>query len=430
MPFPYTIPIFFGTDMSTRSSIRQAVSPRLGLYVSGTTDATGGSTTTVVDTDSDVTNSYISAQKFVGSWVLLTSGTDSGLERQITTYVNTGTLTVGRAWSGATVAQSVTFEVHSILSATRINECIDRALRRMTYETLFFPTLVTDGDMETSGVGSWTASNSAALTKSTTAAYVLYGTQSLRVANAEATGGAISTYVEVYPNTTYIVQAYVKVASGTARLRAFDRTNTVAIDSVTSTEAPWSRMQLTFTTPSTCQSLSIDLMGDEATADVYWNKVLLFEHADLRHLLPSYYSYPYQVREVYQLWDTQAATTSNGVYKVGKPSYVRVDGWALETDPVANATDSIILPLTPSGSWVPVIKMLRTHAALSADTTTTAAPDEWVEAEVAIEILKEKIKEVSGADKKNWQIELAKWGRIARGLRDIYVPKYPEPVGL
>jgi hypothetical protein len=294
----------------------------------------------------------------------------------------------------------------------------------MTYETFFFPSLVTDGDMETSGTSNWTDSG-ATSTKDTTAANVYFGTQSLKVANASASDYTASDAVNVYPDTTYVVQAWVRVASGTARLQAYDSTNSAAIDAITGDERAWQRLYLVFSTPSTCKQVVIRLVGDEATAECYWNLVTLYETAQNRLLLPSYITHRQQVRKVQQMVELGAAVSS-GQYAVQRPYYTNITGWDIEGDPTAAGGLALVLPYSVDSSWVPVVLAQRTYSSLATDSATTNAPDDWVEAESILEIYKLKAAQTPAAEIDKWQNLLLRQGRTCQGLRRLYVPHVPE----
>ena len=74
-----------------------------------------------------------SEQRWVGAWVIFTSGANDGVERRITAYDPTsGKFTLARAVAGG---ETPTYELHSLMSAKDMNTAINRALARCPYET-------------------------------------------------------------------------------------------------------------------------------------------------------------------------------------------------------------------------------------------------------------------------------------------------------
>lgn len=99
----------------TGTQLEQALSIRIGDYITGTTSAAGNAGgTTAITTSDDVMSR--AGQSFVPYYLELTSGTYNGQVRQISDFSVTagvGTLTVVNAFGGQ-VAISVTFRIHRI----------------------------------------------------------------------------------------------------------------------------------------------------------------------------------------------------------------------------------------------------------------------------------------------------------------------------
>lgn len=73
-----------------------------------------------------------SEHRWEGAWALFTSGALDGTERRVTAFDNdAGKFTLNRP---APAVYTPTYELHTLLSATDINTCINRALARCTYE--------------------------------------------------------------------------------------------------------------------------------------------------------------------------------------------------------------------------------------------------------------------------------------------------------
>lgn len=104
------------------SAARAEVAKRAQEFISGT--ATGGSTTTLVD----VNNLTHQDTYWAESVVLVTSGTNSGLQRRVQTYTSsTSTLTFYSAMTGA-VASGATYELYRRFSPTDVDTAINRSI--------------------------------------------------------------------------------------------------------------------------------------------------------------------------------------------------------------------------------------------------------------------------------------------------------------
>lgn len=181
-----------------------------------------------------------------------------------------------------------------------IREAINRALGKLKYQTIVPLTLVTDGDMETSGVTNWTATTATVTKNSTGLNSVLYGTQSLRVLNTSASGKVQSATIPCVPSTSYYLQARVRAVVGTATLIAYDVTNSANIDSDTWANSGWGVINVNFTVPATCENIAIRMQGTGTVDDIYWDSVILLRDGARDIPLPSYITSPGQVIAVLQ----------------------------------------------------------------------------------------------------------------------------------
>jgi hypothetical protein len=107
---------------TTLSSARAEVSKRAQEFLSGI--ATGGSTTTIVDTGN--------LQETDGYWAeaiaLMTSGTNAGVSRRVQTFTaSSSTLTMYAAFAG-NVASGATYELYRRFSPNDIDTAINRSL--------------------------------------------------------------------------------------------------------------------------------------------------------------------------------------------------------------------------------------------------------------------------------------------------------------
>ena len=222
-----------------------------------------------------------------------------GTTRRITGYTpGSGLITVSRAFHASdgiatthTIGLYRTVPPDQWLMAQGWKQYINQVLRNLRYRRQSLLTLVTDGDMETSGTTNWTASN-CTLTKSTTASAIGHGAQALNAANTAANGYARSVLFPTGASQTYEVRADVRITSGTAHLVAYDETNSAEIQSENTDDLDQRSMGFSFTTPGTCLSLSVRLKGAEASADITWDNVSLRPQGARVMDLPSWVDRP------------------------------------------------------------------------------------------------------------------------------------------
>ena len=291
---------------TTLLTLCQDVAGNLDSLEQGT--ATGGAVSSLIAANFPFLNSAGSTSSYINS-VIYISDTDDDLapineERIITAYApTTGTFTPAQDFTAAPAA-SDTFDIYKGgISFTDVKAAVNKCLRNLRYTTISPLTLVTDGDMETSGVGTWAATNATSSKLTTGATSVLYGAQSLRVLNSAANGFAVSGAIPLIDSDTYILQARVRAVTGTANLVAYDATNSADIKSESWAKSGWGTISFTFTTPSTCKSLTIRLRNDGASDDSYWDNVILLRSNSREVPLPSWISQLDQVRRV--LYDTE-----------------------------------------------------------------------------------------------------------------------------
>jgi hypothetical protein len=119
--------------VSTLASVRQWVGSELGSYFSGTANASGHSTSTLVDTQ--LVSSIDVDDRWVDYWLILpaAAAADNRVSRVVKTFTpSTGTLTVDRVWSASTIPDLAAFELHGhIEPITELGTCINDALQRI-----------------------------------------------------------------------------------------------------------------------------------------------------------------------------------------------------------------------------------------------------------------------------------------------------------
>ena len=414
---------------TTFKAIRQEVAARLGAFATGA--ATGGTTSTVViNNDAEFIGdaSTPSPDLYEASWVLPTSGDNAGVVRRVKDdgfAPSTGTLTVVPVWSDA-MANTNTFEVHGTLHPDRVEEAINRALRKMHFLHTFALTLVTDGDMETSGVGSWTASN-ASLAKTTSAAQVIFGAQGMSVTTTSANGYAGSTAIAVEEGQGYYAQVSFKgVATGTTpKLVAYDATGSAEIDSTTWTEGGDGTLRLSFQTPDDCRSLVLRLQVVENSKVVYYDAAILLQQGRRSYPLPTFVRNPEaEVHEVYTLAYQSVRTSSDQSRPMHREYSAWLD-WDLLADPLGPSGQQFSIVLSGGGTTArPVwVQIWRRYDALSADTDATAADLDWISAGALLECYKILRAHSPATDVSLWEQRMQEARSQFVALNQRYVPR-------
>ena len=270
---------------STRKALRQRIAKRLypnaWPVVSVTTS--DGTTTTILD---DTLFPGSTGAEFKGAWIYMASiPTDSTPVGEISRIFSVdfdqsnSTLIFSPALSILT-KDTADYEIHYSYHPTTIHTRIDEVLGNFQAPILIPLTLITDGDIEASGVGDWTAAadtgTSPTLTKDTTT--VFHGRQSLKIlANADATNSyAKSATVDVKPTTACIIASDVFITAGdSAKLTFYDVTNSAVIDTAESVSTGWVHLEFVAATPATCEQVQIWLESPASSDVTYWDNAIL-----------------------------------------------------------------------------------------------------------------------------------------------------------
>lgn len=212
----------------------------------------------------------------------------------------TSKLTVAPAFSCSPV-DTQEYERHRKVRPSTINDRLDVILGLLRQNVLLPVTLVTDGDMETSGVGSWTAS--ATLTKDTT--NVRRGRYSLKLVSlGGANVYAKSASMYLPGGTECIVEAdvYVRAGNYTAKLTFYDVTNSAAIGTpMESDESGWVHLEAKFTVPATCEEVQVWAEGPLVGDTSYWDHITVWPVYDQGIDLPSFLEFVYDVQGLFYL---------------------------------------------------------------------------------------------------------------------------------
>ena len=360
--------------------------------------------------DSVINSRYRDPMELVGAYALITSGDRDGDKRIVDLYgPDEGALYVDQDFSAT--PGTATYEIHKYDPAL-LDLCINYALTHRWYPYPVLLTMVTDGDMETSGVSNWTDSSSTS-TKSTTAANIWRGAQSLRVANSGAGGYTRTASVNVLTGTSYMASAFVRCDAGTADLVVYDATNSASIDHETSAERDWVLILFTFTTPPTCKQLQIRLTGTESTADCFWDDLVLAPQSGRRFWPDSTVTERFQIRNV-KGW-RGGDTISGRSYEARGVQEFEWGNADTEYDPTSAHPVSVALRRPHGGHYPLWADTKRSYAELTTDAATTAANPDWVVAWAAVELYNRlKAGTVDRATKAEYEQERGDW--MARAI--------------
>lgn len=295
---------------------------------------------------------------------------------------------------------------------------INTALRNHRYVTVVPLTLVDDGDMESSGTGSYTATD-ATISKATTAGNVLRGKQSLRVLATSALGQAQSGTINVDPvdGPQYYLEAKVRAAVGTARLIAYDVTNSADIETEDHTEMGFGRIGFFFTLPSTCEQLAVRLVSVASSDDGYWDDLILLRMGAREMPLPAGVETESQVRYV---WDGIANRREHDTEATH--AYFH---WNFLPN-LSNANNQWSLKnLQPAISGPIWVELALPFAELTAITDTTFMFDQWIYQAALEETLDKLINLSPGSETLAWKAELARQKRTGklRLMDEFYAPE-------
>lgn len=402
---------------TTRGAIRAAAADLCGLLLASGT-ATGGTASTLVDvstTNGGLLSNIDSDQNYVGAYLLMTSGTELGKWREISSYAPlTGTLSLTGNGFSTGPSNGDTYEIYAglnpdqwSLSNTPKPSIVDAALKRALYLTKECLTRCPDGSMEASGTTSWATTSNASVAKSTSDA-ITSGTQSLVVTNSGAGGYVQGANINVRPGSAGQVYACYRGTTttlSTASLQVRDVTNNALIvtaqDIDSGVNFDGGMVSTGFTVPSTCYRIAIRLIGAEAAAVIAWDDVIVTLNDRRTYPLPS--------------WVVKEANVQDLLMRSGnRPfafDFISVGGpLDLDSDPTAVNTFMVNLPRGIGNSPVYVWGE-RPFGPMSAvaDATVCTGDLEWLATEAASEAMTSYSKE----------IEQASQARITADRKDI-----------
>ena len=297
---------------TTRNNLIKRVlrESKLGEY--GT--ATGGSTSYLEDT-TKLKSSQYSDDDWVDGWLRISKNFDasgSAPEASISPVTTYDPTTNGRVSIvpsfGTAVAASDEYELWRFPHPQMVLDLIDDCLKNDIYLPCW--TLLSelpDFDMEQDNTSDW-ASSSATISKQTSSPQ-MSGKRYLRVLTTAANGYARSVIMNVEPSKQYYVSALVRCGdtSTTAKLLAYDETNSAAIDSKSIIRLGWVRLWFIFTAPATCYQISIRLSNEEDAVTTEWDDVILFGYDQQTISLPWWVKDFEQVKKVFRYIPSEQA---------------------------------------------------------------------------------------------------------------------------
>ena len=400
----------------TRLQLVQAVADSLGLRVSGTLTAS----TTVLLTAANYpyidNRTDANASDYVGDEFYTTSGTapTPGAAVVIATYSpSAGTFVPSVTYVTKPDATS-TFDIYlSGVRKTDLDDALNRALRNRRYRAVYPLTIVTDGDMTTSGVTNWTNTSNTRV-KDTTAGGVWRGLQSLSTTASAALGQVQSAAIKVSPSqrTGYYCRALVRADIGTARLTAYDVTNAAVLKTADWADEGWGFIDFNADAISTTRDLAMRLINVANNDVAFWNYVQVLPIGATEIALPSWVIRAGQVRRVFS----------------GRPGATLPDDddfneyrWHRVVEDFGNANNQYRLQLSPPITGPVFFEGSRGFDEVTADSTAVTADREWIELATSVELLK---KMVSGnyADSRRWAYELSVRQPLLNAMDRVLLP--------
>ncbi len=270
-------------------SICQSIAERLSAWEQ---PAYATSTVAVINTISFpwlTTLSTVTANsRYLGDSLRPIDGDVAGQERMVVSYApSTGSFGVSPNFS-AIPANTTYFDIYKRgIKYTDIKSAVNSALGKLRYHTIAPLTLVADGDMEASVTTNWTAVNTT-FTKVATAGNLMRGTLSGRTVGSAANGYIQSGTIKCIGGDSYYIGVRCKAAIGTAKLVAYDVTNSAEITSSTWAGTEWENLYFTATTPATCEGLAVRLQGVATSDDCNWDDVIALRTSVNEMALPTW----------------------------------------------------------------------------------------------------------------------------------------------
>ena len=273
------------TAPSVTNLIDQLLDEVDGLGFKLTLATVTASASTATTTDARVNAAATNRYKGAFLWVPAAAAAGDRIRSIASHSVSAGTATLstnGPTYTGGdTAIAAYILAIHPDLLMNLLND----VLRLERFETTVPLTPdVADGDMQSTAVTDWTATNT---TRAKTTSDVFNGARSLQLTNSAADGHGATADITV-PRGRSIKPWAIGRASGasTARLRAVD-TSDNSLESVSTTQEAWQFMWLTVNPGAAIEQIALWLQGDEELAVTVWGALGFQVPGARRYALPS-----------------------------------------------------------------------------------------------------------------------------------------------
>lgn len=313
-------------EASTLPQIRQEVGKRLGLIMvipTAFTDAfaAGSFTSSNYLRNSNYGTGYFSELDTLAFRPL--AATSADYIRPVGDLINTSGLLAhtGANWSASKETNGfVELWYHNIRPDIDFIDCLNRVMKMQMIKTIHDLSHGSELDYgfelastDTNWTDVLTPTTSA---KGSVARRTPYGRFSYRLVNNAANEGSQSATLPMGSSRVASAFAISSADVGTASFQPYDVTNSTTTgmpDAVThSQESPQLMCITSFTVPSTCTEIALQLLGTTSTSDIYWNKTWLYKHDELFIRFPSYISERFKAASIFQ--GVPMYSTANNVY--------------------------------------------------------------------------------------------------------------------
>lgn len=313
----YSEPTVIQLEGITRKNLIKRFLRDTGLGAYGT--ATGGSTTTIIDT-SRLLSSQLTANEWIGGWARCSfdaGGAAAAPETEINPISNyapsTGTVTID---TGTIYASGDGYELWKI-DPQIVLDYIDQVLQ----EDIYLPywsmlSFIPDFDMEQDNVTDWTDSG-ATSTKVTTASFG-NGKRYLNISPASANDYTQSKAIRVKAGDTYHLEALVGIAAAgqTVTLALYTAAG-VLIDSVSHDKLYPVRLWKDIAIPASIDSVVIRIIADVTTDDVMADDIVFHSLTTDVIPLPWWVKNSSQVKGIIKVLVTELDSNTRAPYIAG-----------------------------------------------------------------------------------------------------------------
>ena len=278
-----------------------------------------------------------------------------------------------------TLKSTTDYELHYKYHPDYVEDLIGEVLGNLEISLLLPLTTIADGDMEDDPATNFAVGGTETLANNTT--YVLHGRQSLKITAGAADDYAKSTTATYLPGNTQVLCAADCYITGgdAAKIILYDETNSAELETAESDATGWVHLEFTYTTPSTCEEVSLRLEAQNSGDVIYFDNAILLPVLDNFFTPPDEVEYAHDFGKLYYYPRGQDIPGSGNDYAtkifVGKPEHFC--HYNIERDDTAVVPMRVVLDKTPITHplW---LECDVDFAALTDDTITSTAPLELV----------------------------------------------------